>query len=145
MSSKQCSHPTCSGETCRRPKKEKKVYHLKRPTVPLKRTPIKRISAKRRKQLKDDKKTQIKDWNFFLEIWEERDHICFESGAWLIGEPLTLYFHHVLEKELYEEYRYCKWNIVLVTWEIHSKCHNDLDHAPKIRAYRDSLIKKLGI
>jgi hypothetical protein len=137
MSSKECRHPTC-GETCRRTKKVKKIYTLKR-------TPIRKRSKKKQQSLGEQVLTQQKDWLFFLEIWNERDHICYETGDPIYGEPLTLYFHHVLEKELYEEYRYCKWNIVLVTWETHSKCHNNIDFAPKVKAYRDKLIKKLKL
>ena len=39
MPSKECKHPTCSGDTCRRPKKEKK------------RTYIKKVSDKRKGRL----------------------------------------------------------------------------------------------
>ena len=89
--------------------------------------------------------TQQKDWLFFLEIWNERTHICFETGEPIYGEPLTLYFHHVLEKAIHKKYRYKKWNIVLVSHMTHSKCHNNIDFAPKVKAYRDKLIKKLGL
>jgi hypothetical protein len=47
MPTKNCKHPTCNGEFCRRPKKEKKIYVLKR--TPLKKKPskIKAASEKR--------------------------------------------------------------------------------------------------
>lgn len=44
MSSKECKHPTCSGETCRREKTVKQSYRLKR-------TPIKRRFSKKRQRL----------------------------------------------------------------------------------------------
>lgn len=135
---KECKHPTC-GDVCRRPKKDKKIYSLKR-------TPIRKRSKKKQQSLESELLTQQKDWAFFLEIWNEREHICYETGQPLYGDPPpTLYFHHVLEKEKYPQYRYKKWNIVLVTWETHSKCHNNIDFAPKVKAYRDKLIKKLGL
>jgi len=37
MPTTNCNHPTCNGEFCRRPKKERKVYRLKR--TPVKRKP----------------------------------------------------------------------------------------------------------
>lgn len=51
MPSKECKHPTCSGDHCRRPKPEKKVYQLKR--TPLKRSskPIKKVAEKRKYSL----------------------------------------------------------------------------------------------
>ena len=47
MASLECKHPTCSGATCRRPKKEKKMYVLKR--TPLKKKPytIRKVAPKR--------------------------------------------------------------------------------------------------
>jgi len=134
---RECNHPTC-GDICRRQKKPKKIYTLKR-------SPIRKRSKKMQQSLGEQKLAQQKDWDFFLEIWEEREHICFESGVPLYGEPLTLYFHHVFEKELYEEYRYCKWNIVLVTWAVHDNTHRLSDLCPKIKAYREQLTKKLKL
>lgn len=134
---RECKHPTC-GDTCRRVKKPKKIYTLKR-------TPIRKRSKKKQQSLGERLLTQQKDWLFFLEIWNERPHICFETGEPIYGEPLTIYFHHVLEKANHKKYRYKKWNIVLVSHMTHSKCHNNIDFAPKIKAYRDSLIKKLKL
>lgn len=139
MASKECRHPTCSGDTCRREKKPKKFYSLKRSS------PIRKVSKKRRQRLGEQKVEQQKDWAFFLEIWDEREHICFESGQPIYGEPLTLYFHHVLEKELYPQYRYKKWNIVLVTWAVHDNVHRLAKLCPNIQAYREKLIKKLKL
>jgi hypothetical protein len=52
MPSLECKHPTCSGETCRRPKKEKKVYQLKRTPLVKKPYKIKKVSEKRKYNLK---------------------------------------------------------------------------------------------
>jgi hypothetical protein len=46
---RQCKHPTC-GETCRRPKKDRKVYEIKRTPILKKPVKIKPIAAKRQKQ-----------------------------------------------------------------------------------------------
>lgn len=138
MASKECKHPTCSGDTCRREKKEKKRYALKR-------TSIRRMSKKRQQSLGEQRLMQEKDWEFFLEIWSERPHICYESGEPIYGEPLTLYFHHVLEKDKYPKYRYKKWNIVLVSWAVHDNVHRLSDLCPKIKEYQNQLIKKLKL
>jgi hypothetical protein len=51
MPSLECKHPTCSGETCRRQKKEKKVYQLKRTPIKKKPHKISKVSEKRKYDL----------------------------------------------------------------------------------------------
>ncbi len=58
---KECKHPTC-GEHCRREKKPKKVYHLKRGPIKKKAYKIKPRSDKRAEQEKE----YIKDREQFL-------------------------------------------------------------------------------
>jgi hypothetical protein len=58
-------------------------------------------------------------------------------------EPRTYYFHHVLEKESYPQYRHCTWNIVLVSWTTHDQVHGDIDKTPKIKALREELLKQI--
>lgn len=131
-----CKHPTCNGGPCRRVKTEKKRTPLKRSTKR-----IKQVSKKQAKIILQAAKITKKDHQLYLEIWEERAHLDFETEE-LIMNPLTLNFHHVLEKHLYPEYRHEKWNIVLVNWETHDKIHRNIDLTPKIKAYRDELLKK---
>lgn len=132
---KQCSHPTCEGE-CRRIKKPKKRFILKR-------VPIKKFSKKQRKRLVERKSETELDWHFFLDIWEERDHVDFETGDPILGDPLTLYFHHVLKSRKYKQFRRCKWNIVLVSWETHTNADNTMKTTPRIKAYYEYLISHL--
>ncbi len=140
---KTCSHEGCNysqfgggycrnHQWCRTDKKPKS----------LQRTPIRKVGKYGKKRLGERKLASAKDKEFFAEIWDERPHICFESGEYLGNEPFTLYFHHVLEKEMYEQYRYEKWNIVLLTWVNHDQCHKNLDKCPKVKEYRNQLIKK---
>lgn len=58
-------------------------------------------------------------WSFFLEIWKERPHRSEISGKPLGREPLTVFFDHLLEKEMYPALKYEKDNIILCTWEEH--------------------------
>lgn len=112
---------------------------------PLKRTPIKKTSAKRATVLGERKAATLKDREFFLEIWNEREHVDFETCEPIYGEPLTLYFHHVLAKRPgeYPQYRYEKWNIIIVSWNTHTLAEgNQWKKIPKIAAYRDELLKK---
>ncbi|MEK6879613.1 MAG: HNH endonuclease signature motif containing protein [Nanoarchaeota archaeon] len=64
------------------------------------------------------------DWHFYLEIWNERPHLCENCGQWLGNEPLTLYFDHLLEKSKYPDLRYEKENIMLLCWQDHSSKTN---------------------
>jgi hypothetical protein len=139
----QCSFSQFGGgfckfhQWCRKDKKQKEV----------KRKPIKKVSAKKAKQNREDAKITKRDHEVYREIWEEREHIDFETGKFIPGaEPLTLYFHHVLPKRDekdggYPQFRHCKWNIILVTWETHTKAETNIDLVPKIKAYRDELLK----
>lgn len=135
---KTCKHPTC-GSKCRRVKPAKKIRQ------PLKRTPIKKVSSKQQSILGERKLQSDNDKAFFSEIWEEREHVDFETNKTILGEPLTLYFHHVLPKgqPRYKRWRYAKWNIVIVSWETHSKTETKIESVPRIKAYRDFLIKNL--
>lgn len=78
------------------------------------------------------------DMAFYMEIWEERPHVSFENNESILS-PRTFTFHHVLEKDPYPEYRHCKWNIVLLTWEQHDQAHKNLDKLPKLKSYTEKL------
>lgn len=150
---KQCIYENCKynqfgGGYCRNHqwcRKDKKSKPLDKKSKPLNRTPIRKRSIKQTKLLGEQKLQRIQDWEFYLEIWDERDHVCFETDQYLGDEPQTLFFHHVLEKGLrrYKKYRHCKWNIVLITWQVHDQVGMDIDRCPKIKAYRDKLLKQL--
>lgn len=58
--------------------------------------------------------------DMFMEIWGERPHRSEISGKWLGKEPLSYLFDHLLEKEIYPEIKYEKWNIALVTIDEHT-------------------------
>lgn len=143
---KQCNHPNCTynqfgGGYCRNHQWCRKDKTIKFPN----RTPIRKRSIKQTKILGEKKSLQIKDWEFYLEIWDEREHVCFETDQYLGNEPQTLFFHHVLEKGIrrYKKYRHCKWNIVLISWQVHDQVGMDIDRCPRIKAYHDKLLKAI--
>lgn len=143
---KQCIYKGCSynqfgGKYCRN---HQWCRTDKKPKV-INRTPIRKVSKNQQKLLGERKLQTEKDWLFYLEIWSEREHVCFETGQYLGDEPLTLFFHHVLEKGIrrYAKYRHCKWNIVLITWQVHDQVRSDIDRCPKIKAYHDKLLKQI--
>lgn len=102
------------------------------------------MSEKKAAQIEEEEKEQEKMWNFFLEIWDSTppsERKCYETGRPLVGVPLTVYFHHVLPKHLYPEYKYCKWNVVLLTWLVHDQAEIDIDKTPKVKALYEHLLE----
>jgi len=75
-----------------------------------------------------------KDKKFWLEIWNEREHISEVSGHALdydFGINMFFVFSHVLTKAAYPEYRYLKENIMLMTLGEHQLW----DFKPKSELY----------
>lgn len=82
---------------------------------------------------------------FFLKIWNDREHKSEVSGERLFGEPLSIYFHHILSKEHYEEAKFDPDNIILLTWEEHSDVELNLTKYEKINQMRRELLKKYNL
>lgn len=127
---KQCSAPLCSRNVfgkgyclvhqyLRTDKVKKEMFRV--PIKNSKKKPLRKV-AKGKKAF--DKKTQLADWEFYLEIWDERQHFCDSCDCYLGMEPLTLFFDHLLEKSVYKELRHVKWNIGLFCWQCHDKKTN---------------------
>lgn len=110
---KACNHIRLHGETQFetqiKKKKQKPVKAYKLKQKPLKRSKI-----------KPKKKKQTGEWNLFLEIWGEREHICENCKLPLGGTPLPIYFSHIKSKGAYPELRLVKSNIELLC----PKCHS---------------------
>lgn len=88
---------------------------------------------------------EMKDKDFYLEIWKEREHICESCGVHLSSEPLTIYFDHLLEKSKYPELRHEKANILLVCLECHDKKTRGFPtqkHQQKINLVKSLIEKK---
>lgn len=101
--------------------------------------PIKKISEKG-KVKKEMKKALVQnDMSFYLDIWLEREHRCFETGRLLGPKPLITYFHHVLPKQTYPEYRHSKWNIVILHPDTHNQVETNIDLCPKVKALTEKL------
>ena len=108
----------------------------------MKRSPLKRKSPLKKKKnkksidLKEDIST-LSLGEFYQEIWDETiNKVCYETGQYLGREPLTTMFHHILEKSKYPEYKFCKWNIVLLRPEVHEQVHLNIDKTPKVKALK---------
>jgi len=57
--------------------------------------------------------------NFFMEIWNERPHMCEHCGKSLGQDPRSYMFDHILEKSTHQSLSFEKDNIWLVCLECH--------------------------
>jgi hypothetical protein len=76
---------------------------------------------------------------FFLEIWHEREHYCFETGKWLGNKMQITMMHHLLHKSTYPQFAYSKWNVVILSQDIHELAHSNLDKCPKVKELTERL------
>lgn len=76
--------------------------------------------ATRRRKATGEKKV-------FLEIWDEREHVCTNCNRHLGSEPRATYFAHIKPKSIYPSLRLDKANIRLLCFE----CHYAYDHQSK--------------
>ena len=106
---------------------------------------MKRISDKRKARLAEERMEKEKMFLFFIEIWEDTPQSmrkCYETGRWLGNEPLSTFFHHVLEKQTYPEFCLERWNIVLLHPDVHNQVHSNIDKTPKVKALKEELLEK---
>lgn len=84
--------------------------------------------------------TPMKD--LFLRIWKKRLHLSEVSGLPLVGEPLSVYFHHILPKHKYLEAALDEENIILLTLLEHEQVENDMYRYEEVNKRREQLILK---
>jgi len=82
---------------------------------------------------------------FFRDIWNKRKHYSEISNTWLGPEPLTIFFHHILEKEKYEQVALDEENIILLTFDEHTNVGNDIYRYPEINKRREYLKTKYNL
>ena len=110
--------------------------------------PRKRIAAQSlTKSVKKDEVIRKIDVmrEFFLQIWKKRQHLSEISGLPLVGEPLSVYFHHILPKEKYPDASLDEENIILLTLDEHSNVENDMYKYEEVNIRREQLKKKYEI
>lgn len=103
--------------------------------------PRKAISKRSAKKKEEPKKNTFERDQFFLSIWNKRSHVSEISGEPL-GQISSIYFHHILEKEIYPELEFDKANIILVNWIEHDNLHKNMFKYEKVNNIREKLIKK---
>jgi len=122
-----CSYPVFSKGKCK--------FHMER--KPLKKG---KFIAKKRTSPSPNRMRE-----FFLSIWSIRPHRSEISGLPLYGEPLSTYFHHIVEKSnpLYGRMGiFDAENIIIITAEEHEIIHNDMYRYEEVNKRREKLLEK---
>ena len=83
---------------------------------------------RKKQKTPEEKQQQSEDiekmWALMEEHWNSKPHVCESCGDPIWGENKTLYHDHLLEKSVYEEYKYDIDNLFMCCWECHTKKGN---------------------
>jgi hypothetical protein len=120
----------CEGEYCFKHKPRKRIA-----------TQNLTKSVKKERVIRDISEMQ----QFFLQIWKKRQHLSEISGLPLIGEPLSVYFHHILPKEKYPQAALDEENIILLTLDEHTNVESDMYRYEEVNKRREQLKQKYEI
>lgn len=100
----------------------------------------KKGKVKREQKAKD---TEVM-FRLFQAIWKKRKHYSEISNKWLGDEALSIFFHHILPKSKYPEAFLDEENIILLTFDEHTKVENDPTFYGEINRRREYLKDKYG-
>lgn len=129
---KGCTNPVWSGGLCKN-------------HVPRKNMPTMHIATREGlKNFNKALKAQVMH-EFFISIWNERVHKSEISEISLGNEALSIYFHHILPKNKYEQAALDPENIILMTADEHDSVENDMYKYDKINEKREQLLKKYNL
>src|SRR6185437_3793989 len=126
------------------PIKLNQLARARMPREKKKPAPIARQSEKKKAQAAEEKKLLELDKAFYLEVWLASPHICqCGCGQNLGREPLTTFFHHLLEKRNYPEFRHTPENIMILHPDCHNAVESNIDNRASVRLRREGVYKQL--
>ncbi len=111
----------------------------------MKKTPIRKISEKKRAEIASNREEREKMYKLFEEIFIERNRRSEISKTYLGAECLSTFCHHILPKGRYPEYGFDKDNIILVTFDEHQKVEQDPFFYEEVNIRREKLKEKYDI
>lgn len=95
------------------------------------------------KMKREAKKSLIEeDKLFYMEVWNASNERCYECNKKLSNPPSMLYFHHLLEKRNYPQFRHTHENLAILCADCHQQAESDLDKTPRTKILTEQ-IKKL--
>jgi hypothetical protein len=124
---KTCNN-SCEGDYCFRHKPRKPML-----------TTAKNYSNK----LIIEEKSSMRE--MFLRVWKQRPHKSEISGERLGTEPLSIFFHHILPKEKYNQAALDEENIILMTLDEHSNVESNIYRYEEVNKRRDYLKTKYNV
>jgi 5-methylcytosine-specific restriction endonuclease McrA len=110
---------------------------------PKERKPIPRVSEKKKAMQAIEKALFAADKEFYADLWANSPHKCQQCGCGLGREPLTLFFHHLLPKSTYPQFRHTPENIMILCRDCHAQAETNIDKVPKVKARRNEVVKLL--
>jgi hypothetical protein len=98
MKSKQCKIEGCNNPVwgdglCANHKPRKQLMSNGKP---MRKVKLSGVAKEIYDEMMADRIKEMRE--FFLQIWKKRLHLSEVSGLPLVGEPLSVYFHHILPK-----------------------------------------------
>jgi hypothetical protein len=129
----------CDGEYCFQHKPRKQLMSNGKPMRKV------RLGILSEELIDECKKELAEMQQFFLQIWKKRQHLSEISGLPLVGEPLSVYFHHILPKNKYPEAALDEENIILLTLNEHDQVESDIYRFDEVNKRREYLKQKYEI
>lgn len=120
-----------------------RLRQARTPKPPKEKKPLNRENAKTKAKKADNLKLFAADKEFYADVWNASPHRCGECNCKLGKEPLTLFFHHLLPKSQYPQFRHTHENIMILCPDHHAQAETDLDKVPKVKARRAEVEKLL--
>jgi len=108
-------------------------------------TPLAKKSSLSAKKLDKSPDKWLGMIDLFMTIWKKRLHLSEVSGLPLVGEPLSIYFHHILPKEKYPQACMDEENIILLTLEEHDQVEMDMYRYDEVNTRREKLLTKYNL
>lgn len=115
---------------------ESEYCFIHKPRKPLKSNTV-MLTSRKGKELFEN---ALKQEMFFKDIWNKRRHYSEVSGKYLGSEILSVFFHHILPKEKYPDFRFNEENIILLTLEEHDQVEMDMYRYDEINQRRKLLL-----
>lgn len=105
--------------------------------------PIAKMSEKAKAAKKEEVNMFAADKEFYSSIWLAAPHVCEVCKLKLGKEPLTVFFHHILNKFSFPGFRHVPENILIVCKPCHNQIETDISKVPYAVKRKKEVTKEL--
>lgn len=134
---KKCGANTEGNEFCWKHKPKKQLKSKRMITI--------YMSSDSEKAFNEAFKAVYEFETLFTTIWKKREHVSEVGGTYLGEEPNKMFFHHILAKSKYPQFRDLEENIILLTPEEHATVEQDMYRYEEINIRREYLKRKYNL